>query len=120
VVGASNAPHKYGNIITRNLSAKGYTVLPVNPHEARIAGLPVVPKLADLSPPPDLVVFVTQPEVTLQVLAELAALPEPLPLAWLQDGAFDGRVLAATRGAAYETVDHACVMVVAAAPGAGA
>ena len=43
VVGASNDPEKYGNIIVRNLAAKGYTVLPVNPRRDRDrgpAGLP--------------------------------------------------------------------------------
>ena len=40
VVGASNDPAKYGNIIVRYLAAKGYTVLPVNPRQSEIAGLP--------------------------------------------------------------------------------
>ena len=40
VVGASNDPSKYGNIIVKNLMAHGYDVVPVNPKEATIAGLP--------------------------------------------------------------------------------
>ena len=37
VVGASNDPAKYGNVIVRNLHGKGYAVLPVNPKEREIA-----------------------------------------------------------------------------------
>ena len=51
VVGASNNPEKYGNIIVRNLAGKGYTVLPINPKEATIAELPAFASLAAVDPP---------------------------------------------------------------------
>ncbi len=70
VVGASNDPAKYGNIIVRNLAAKGYTVLPVNPREAEIAGLPAFPNLAAVPGPIHIVDVVTPPGVTMKVLEE--------------------------------------------------
>ncbi|MCL4807454.1 MAG: CoA-binding protein, partial [Thermoanaerobaculia bacterium] len=62
VVGASNHPEKYGNIIVKNLAAKGYTVLPVNPRETEIAGLPVFPNLESVPLPVHIVNVVTHPE----------------------------------------------------------
>ena len=46
VLGASNNPEKYGNVIVRDLDRKGYTVLPINPKEPEIAGLTAYPDAA--------------------------------------------------------------------------
>ena len=89
VVGASNNPEKYGNIITRDLQKRGYVVYPVNLNETVIEGLPVYRTLADLPEPVDIVDVVTPPEVTRVILKEAAA--AGLPLVWLQDGSFDER-----------------------------
>jgi predicted CoA-binding protein len=109
VVGASNDPTKYGNVIVRNLAAKGYTVLPVNPHEKEIAGLPAYPNLAAAPGPIHLVDFVTPPGVTRSVLE--AATQLDLPAVWLQDGSYDEAVLAIAAKAPYRTVYEACIMV---------
>lgn len=109
VVGASNDPTKYGNVIVRNLAAKGYTVLPVNPREKEIAGLPAFPDLASVPGPIHLVDVVTPPPVTRHVLEEAARLG--LPAVWLQDGSYDDAALAVAAAAPYKTVYEACIMV---------
>ncbi len=109
VVGASNDPAKYGNVIVKNLAAKGYTVLPVNPHEAEIAGLPAYPDLASVPGPIHLVDVVTPPEVTRRILEEAARLR--LPAVWLQDGSYDDAALAVAESAPFKTVYEACIMV---------
>jgi len=109
VVGASNDPAKYGNVIVKDLAAKGYTVLPVNPKEKEIAGLPAWPNLAAVPGPIHIVDVVTPPAVTRKVLDEAAALG--LPAVWLQDGSYDEAVLAATAEAPFRTVREACIMV---------
>lgn len=109
VVGASNDPAKYGNIIVKNLAAKGYTVLPVNPHESVIAGLPVSPNLESVPLPVHIVNVVTPPRVTARILEKAARLG--LPAVWLQDGSYDEAALAAAEGAPYLTVYEACIMV---------
>ena len=109
VVGASNDPAKYGNVIVRNLAAKGYTVLPVNPREAAIAGLPAYPSLAAVPGPVDIVNVVTPPAVTLGILREAALLG--LPAVWLQDGSYDDAVLEEAARAPFRTVHEACIMV---------
>lgn len=110
VVGASNDSRKYGNIIVRNLSSKGYTVLPVNPKEKEIAGLPAYASLEAVPGPLHIVNVVTPPAVTLGVLAEVARLG--LAAVWLQDGSYDERVLEVAAGGPYRTVYEACIMVV--------
>ena len=110
VAGASRDPSKYGNIIVRNLKDKGYTVLPVNPKEDTIEGLPVAHSVAELTKPVDILVVVTPPPVTLGVLRQAAE--AGLPAVWLQDGSFDDAVLELAAASPFKTVHHACVMVV--------
>ena len=109
VVGASNDPAKYGNVIVRDLAAKGYTVLPVNPREKEIAGLPAFATLADVPGPVHIATLVTPPAVTRKVLEEAASLG--LPAVWLQDGSWDDAVLDFAAGAPFRTVREACIMV---------
>ncbi len=109
VVGASNNPAKFGNVIVKNLARKGFTVLPVNPTEPEIAGLPAYPNLAAVPGPIDIVDVVTPPPVTRKVLEEAAALG--VPAVWLQDGSYDDAALSVAAKAPYKTVYEACIMV---------
>jgi predicted CoA-binding protein len=109
VAGASNNPEKYGNIIVRNLKGKGYTVLPVNPKEDLIEGLPVAHSIGELEKPVDILVMVTPPPATLRLMREAAE--AGFPAVWLQDGSFDDAVLEFVATAPFKTVHHACVMV---------
>lgn len=110
VVGASNDPNKYGNIIVKNLSGKGYTVLPVNPKEPEIAGLTAYRDLASIPGPIHIVDFVTPPPVTLKILQHLA--PDIAGSYWLQDGSFDDAVIRYAEERFPNLVHHACIMVV--------
>jgi predicted CoA-binding protein len=111
VVGASNNPSKFGNIIVKNLKRHGYQVVPVNLHETEIAGLPVFRSLLDVPKPVDIVDVVTPPAVTRRILEDAAA--AGLGLVWLQDGSFDRAVIEAAEAAPFKTVHHACIMVAA-------
>lgn len=111
VVGASNNPSKYGNIIVKTLTGLGYPVFPVNPKGGVIAGLPAYRSLRDLPEPPDIVDVVTPPGVTRGILEDAAS--AGVRLVWLQDGSFDARVLAEAAAAPFKTVHGACIMVAA-------
>ena len=111
VVGASNDPSKFGNIIVKDLLRHGYEIFPVNLHESMIAGRRVYRTLADVPKPVDIVDVVTPPDVT-HVILENAA-DAGCGLVWLQDGSFDDAVLAAAAAAPFKTVYDACIMVVA-------
>ena len=110
VVGASNNPEKYGNVIVKNLRSKGYTVVPLNPREDIVEGLAAFKSVRDLDAPVDLLVVVTPPPATLRILAEAAA--SGIRAVWLQEGSFDDAVLDFAHGAPFKTVYDACVMVV--------
>ena len=109
VVGASNDPSKFGNVIVRNLASKGYTVLPVNPREREIAGLPAYPNLTAVPQPVHIVDVVTPPAVTKGILEEAARLG--LTAVWLQDGSYDEAALEVAAEAPFRTVYEACIMV---------
>ncbi len=111
VVGASNDPAKFGNIIVNDLLAHGYQVLPVNPKGAPIAGLTTYRSLADVPKPVHIVDVVTQPAVTRRILRDATA--AGIELVWLQDGSFDDAVLEDAAGAPFKTVHEACIMVAA-------
>jgi len=110
VVGASNDPNKYGNIIVKNLESKGYTVLPVNPREPEIAGLTAYADLASVPGPIHIIDFVTPPPVTMKILQHLD--PGAARSFWLQDGSFDDAVIEFAEGRFPNLVHHACIMVV--------
>lgn len=111
VVGASNNPSKYGNIIVKRLLGHGYQVFPVNLHEDTIAGQRVYRSLLEVPKPVDIVDVVTPREVTRKILKDAAE--AGCGLVWLQDGAFDDAVLVEAAAAPFKTVHDACIMVAA-------
>ena len=75
VLGASNRPASVGNVLVRNLAQGGFTglLLPVNPHEAEIAGIAAHKSVQDLPVVPDLAVIATPPDTVPGLVAELGA-----------------------------------------------
>ena len=53
IVGATDSPGKYGGIIYRDMKAKGYRVVGVNPGRSTVDGDKTYPTLADLPEKPD-------------------------------------------------------------------
>src|SRR5688500_18172605 len=107
VVGASNARHKYGNIILKDLRAKEITVLPVNPTEDEVDGLAWCATVAEAGDV-DIIDSVVPPDVSLEVVQSLD--PAKHRVLWFQPGSFDARVLKAAE--AFEhVVAGPCIMV---------
>ena len=73
VVGASNAPHKYGNKAVRAYLRQGWTVYPVNPNETTVEGLKVYPTIADVPGPVDRVSMYVPPSVGITLLEAIKA-----------------------------------------------
>lgn len=109
VVGASKNPHKYGNIIVRNLSNQGFDVIPVNPRETTIAGLTVASEVSDIDRHVHIVNVVTPPEVSLDLVDSLD--PEEFDVIWFQEGSFDGEVVQKARERFENVVAGPCIMV---------
>lgn len=73
VIGASSDRRKYGNKAVRAYQAHGWEVLPVNPNESTVEGLPTHARLADIPTAIDTVTIYVPPAVGLALLPEIAA-----------------------------------------------
>lgn len=74
VVGASPKPERYSNKAVRLLQEYGHTVLPVNPAQKEIEGLPVTARIGDLPRDIDTVTVYVGPAHSSALLEPLVAL----------------------------------------------
>lgn len=109
VVGATDAPGKYGGIVYRDLKAKGYLVLPVNPGRATVDGDPAYPSVADLPEAPTIVNIAVPPAAALDVLA--ACLQSGYMNVWLQPGADSPAVEAFLDANGFHYLTNVCIML---------
>ena len=72
VIGASNNRRKYGNKAVRAFLAQGYEVLPVNPHEAVVGGVPAFRSVLDIPGPVDMATMYVPPDVGAAIVEDLA------------------------------------------------
>jgi uncharacterized protein len=85
IVGVSRSGKGFGNVILRELSAKGYRMLPVHQEVPTIDGFRTSPSLAALPEKPGGVVVVVPPARALQVVRDAHA--AGITRVWLQQGA---------------------------------
>jgi hypothetical protein len=109
VVGATENPHKYGNIIYHDLKSKGFTVFAVNPYRDQVDGDPCWRSLASLPEPPTIVDIVVPPARTLDTLRECVDLG--LRNVWIQPGAADATVRDFVAEHDLDALVDACIMV---------
>ncbi len=88
VLGAKAGPGNPAFYVPRYLASRGYRILPVNPTlaERELFDAPVVPTLADLSPPVDVIEVFRRPEYLPGHAAEILALPWHPRAVWFQLG----------------------------------
>ncbi|MDH3500622.1 MAG: CoA-binding protein [Acidimicrobiia bacterium] len=109
LVGATENPSKYGSVIFRDLTRKGYAVYPVNPGRTSVHGHAAYPDLASLPAPPTIVNIVVPPDVTLKILSDAEALG--IRNIWLQPGAESPAVMERLTSGPFEYLALACIMV---------
>jgi predicted CoA-binding protein len=109
VVGATDAPGKYGGIIYRDLKRKGYRVVGINPARDTVDGDRAFSSLDMLDEQPDIVNVVVPPSRTLAILDEVAALDDPV--VWIQPGAADHAVRERVEELGIPALIDACIMV---------
>ena len=109
VVGATDAPGKYGGKIYRDLKAKGYRVAAVNPGRETVDGDPTYSSLKDLPDRPDIVNIVVPPPRTMRVLD--AAVDIDDVAVWIQPGAADDAVRKRVVELGIPALIDACIMV---------
>lgn len=74
VVGASPKPDRYSNQAVRLLLEHGHAVVPINPASPTIEGLPVVPRLEEVTGPVDTVTLYVGPAISSTLEATLVTL----------------------------------------------
>lgn len=116
VLGASNDRSKFGNKAVRAFAQQGWRVLPVNPKETQIEGLPVFRSVADLPVRPDMVSVYVPPEVLLKLLPEIAA--EGCDELWLNPGTESDAVLAEARRLGLNVIQACSIVGVGVSPAA--
>jgi predicted CoA-binding protein len=92
VIGASSDRNKFGNRAVRAFRQQGYTVVPINPHEADIEGLKSYASVLDVPGAIDMASFYLPPEIGLQVIDEVAR--KGIPEVWLNPGADSDALIA--------------------------
>ncbi len=110
VVGLSDRPDRPSHRVTRYMQAHGYRIIPVNPEvDGAILGESVVPSLADLPCPVDLVNVFRRAHLTDAPID--AAIAVGAPAVWLQLGITNGLGIQRARDAGLLAVHDLCLMV---------
>ena len=92
VIGASRNRRKFGNKALRAFRHQGYEVIPINPHQTSIEGLPCYPSVLDVPGPIDLATFYVPAEIGQQVVGEVAE--KQISEVWLNPGADSPELIA--------------------------
>jgi len=85
VVGVSRRKDKFGNVIYRELRARGYQVMAVNPNADMVEGDRCYAGLGALPEKPQGIVLVIPPDQGVKILEEAAA--AGIKFVWVQPGA---------------------------------
>lgn len=111
VVGASVNRDKYGNKVLRCYIQNGYRVIPVNPKEKEIEGIPCVASVMDLPDEVKSISVITPPTITEKVV-EMAA-RKGIKNIWMQPGAQSDRAVELCRQNGINAIaDGSCILVV--------
>ena len=109
VVGLSPKPQRPSHLVARYLLAAGYTIIPVNPGQDTIFGLPCYPNLGAIPMPVDLVDIFRRPEALLPVVEEAIAIGSRF--IWMQEGIVNDEAAAKAEAAGLEVIMDRCTMV---------
>lgn len=90
--GASPRPDSLALKIQNRIISWNQTFLPINPKYEEIEGIKTYPDLTSLPEMPDLVVFMTNPQISFTLLDQVAA--KKVKKVWFQLGSFDASVIA--------------------------
>lgn len=111
LVGASRSGRGFGNVILRELRARGWRLLPVHPEAASLEGEPCAATLAALPEPVGGVIVSVPPATATRVVREAAA--AGVKRVWLQRGAQSPDAERAARDAGMTLVSGECILMFA-------
>jgi predicted CoA-binding protein len=111
LAGVSRSGRKIGNAVLKDLSAKGYHVLPIHPGAAEIGGVRCYPSLADLPTRVGGLVLVVPPTQTEALVKE--AHETGIVRVWMQQGAESDAAIHYCEDHGINVVHGECIMMFA-------
>ena len=108
VIGASNNRRKFGNRALRAYRDQGYTVVPINPHEAEVEGLKAYASVLDVPGPIDMASFYVPPDIGEEIIGDIAR--KQIAEVWLNPGAESDELIARARALSIKPI-VACSIV---------
>jgi predicted CoA-binding protein len=116
VIGASSDRRKFGNRAVRAYLAEGYTVIPINPHEAEVEGLKTYKSVLDVPGPIDMATFYVPPPIGERVIEEVAR--KHIPEVWLNPGADSDELIERARALSIRPIVACSILAVGQNPNA--
>ena len=107
--GASPRPDSLALKIQNRIISWNQTFFPINPKYEEIEGIKTYPDLTSLPEIPDLVVFMTNPQISLALLDQVAA--KKVKKVWFQPGSFDASVIAKAEALNLKINTTHCILV---------
>jgi hypothetical protein len=115
VIGASTDRRKFGNKAVRAFLARGYSVIPIHPHEKSVEGLTAYASVLDVPGPIDMATVYLPARAGLQVVPEIAR--KGIREVWLNPGADDEEVIDAARAHGLEPIVACSILGIGERPG---
>ena len=108
VVGASSIPEKPSHWVSEYMIEQGYRVIPVNPDETEVFGVPCYPDLASVPEPVEFVNVFRRPQYCADVVREAIAVGAKA--VWLQQGIVSEEARRLAEEAGITFVQNRCVL----------
>ena len=111
IIGAKDKPGQAVDRVGRYLLEQGYRVVPVHPMRKSVWGLPVVPSIAELPEPVDIINLFRAPEYCFGHAQEVLQLGWRPKLFWMQLGIRSPEARQALAETGMTVVEDSCIMV---------
>jgi len=109
VVGLSPKPNRPSNQVAQYLKDTGYTIIPVNPGQDTLLGLPCYPSLQAIPEPVDMVDIFRRSEFVLPIVEEAIAIKAKV--IWMQSGIINEAAARLAEEAGLMVIMDRCTMV---------
>jgi predicted CoA-binding protein len=109
LVGVSRNGQGFGNIVRKELAARGYDLVLVHPGVRSIGGQPCAARLSDLAGRVEGVVLVTPPDSTTELVREAAA--AGIRRVWMQQGAESEEAIRFCQRSGLSEIHGECILM---------
>lgn len=108
VVGLSSKPTRPSNGVAAYLKARGYRIIPVNPHEKSVFGETSYASVEEIPGAVDVVVIFRRPEFVPEIVE--GAVRKGAKVIWMQEGVAHEDAARRAREAGLEVVQDRCIL----------